>query len=63
MLCDICESLNLSADRFIIRSDANTAIFEQYHDLGSLQAIRKKSSQCALCRLVVEVIDDSQNPT
>lgn len=60
MLCDICESLNLSADNFVIKSDDDTATFKQYHDLGSLQAIRKKSSQCALCRLVVEAVGVSQ---
>ncbi|MCJ1247930.1 hypothetical protein MMC30_005145 [Trapelia coarctata] len=62
MLCDICESLELSRDNFIIKPNDNTATFEQYHDLGPLQTIRKKSSHCTLCRLIVEAVGGSQPP-
>lgn len=59
MLCDICNSLNLSPENFIISPDDDKAAFEPYHDLGSLQAIRNKSSHCALCRLVIEAVGSS----
>jgi hypothetical protein len=62
MLCDICESLELSPGNFVIKPDDDTATFEQDHNLGPLQAIRKKSSHCALCRLVVEAVGGSQPP-
>lgn len=56
MLCDTCKSLNLSPDSFVIKPDDDKAAFEQYHDIGSLHEIRKKSSHCALCRLVVQAV-------
>lgn len=62
MLCDICESLKLSPDNFVIKPNDDTATFEQYHDLGPLQTIRKKSRHCTLCRLVVEAVGGSQTP-
>jgi hypothetical protein len=60
MLCDICESLNLSCDDFVIQPEEDKTAFERTHDLGSLQLIREKSKDCPLCRLIVEAIGGPQ---
>lgn len=54
MLCDTCKLLDISPEDFVIDHNKDTTKFESQHELGTLHEIHKKSSHCALCRLIIE---------
>ena len=54
MLCKVCDSLNLSADDFII-GNLNRD-YDDSHDIGTVCSVRHRATHCSLCRIALETV-------